>query len=182
MCLLGIRFESLGNNLCYDSVALGPTKGHAQVNDSSDSSEKERKGPIFQDIARFRGILFDTLLKPHDLTMSQGWVLVHAARESGMTQSELASRLEVATVTTSKLIDRLEDRGFLERRSDPTDRRSNRIYTTSKADAAIETMSETVRQVDSVASAGIDDVELATALQVLEKMRKNLREALASHT
>ena len=65
----------------------------------------EDHNPIYQDIARFRAILFDALLKPHDMTMSQGWVLVHLVRENGLRQSELAERLEVATVTTSKLID-----------------------------------------------------------------------------
>ena len=68
----------------------------------------EDYNPLYQDIARFRAIMFDSLLKPHDMTMSQGWVLVHLLRENGLRQSELAERLEVATVTTSKLIDRLE--------------------------------------------------------------------------
>ena len=59
--------------------------------------------PLYQDIARFRAILFDSLLKPHDMTMSQGWVLVHLLRENGLRQSELAERLEVFPLRITQL-------------------------------------------------------------------------------
>lgn len=144
------------------------------------SSLSENNNPIYQDIARFRAILFDAILKPHDMTMSQGWVLVHLLRESGLKQSELAERLEVATVTTSKLIDRLEARGYVERRSDPEDRRSNRIYATPQAKALVKVMTQTITEVDQIANQGISAQELETALSVLHKMRANLRTALTN--
>lgn len=134
--------------------------------------------PLYQDVARFRAILFDALLKPHDMTMSQGWVLVHLVRENGLRQSELADRLEVATVTTSKLIDRLEERGYVERRADPEDRRSNRVFATDKAKSLVKIMTQTIFEVDKVADVGIDPEDLKTTLKVLHVMRDNLRRAL----
>ena len=134
--------------------------------------------PMFQDIARFRAILFDALLKPHDMTMSQGWVLVHLVRENGLRQSELADRLEVATVTTSKLIDRLEARGYVERRSDPEDRRSNRVYATERAKSLVKIMTRTIFEVDEIANQGVSQADLETTLQVLGRMRANLKTAL----
>jgi MarR family transcriptional regulator, transcriptional regulator for hemolysin len=142
------------------------------------TSLSEDNNPVFQDIARFRAILFDALLKPRDMTMSQGWVLVHLVRENGLRQSDLADRLEVATVTTSKLIDRLEARGFVERRSDPEDRRSNRVYATAKAKSLVKVMTRTIFEVDEIANRGIDAAELETTLKVLRQMRTNLRTAL----
>ncbi|MGH1452705.1 MAG: MarR family winged helix-turn-helix transcriptional regulator [Paracoccaceae bacterium] len=136
--------------------------------------------PVYQDIARFRAIIFDSFLKPHDMTMSQGWVLVHLIRENGLRQAELASRLEIATVTTSKLIDRLEARGFVERRADPDDRRSNRIYATTKAKALVKVMTQTIFEVDEIANAGICDADLQVTLKVLRQMRSNLKTAIAS--
>jgi DNA-binding MarR family transcriptional regulator len=140
----------------------------------------EDHNPIYQDIARFRAILFDALLKPHDMTMSQGWVLVHLVRENGLRQSELAERLEVATVTTSKLIDRLEARGYVERRSDPEDRRSNRVYATPQAKSIVKIMTRTIYEVDEIANQGVTQDDLQTVLKVLGRMRTNLKSALSN--
>ncbi|CUH81124.1 MarR family winged helix-turn-helix transcriptional regulator [Tropicibacter naphthalenivorans] len=137
------------------------------------------KGPLFQDIARFRGIVFDALLRPHDITMSQGWAILHLVVEDGLRQADLAERLDIATVTTSKLIDRLEARGFVERQADPDDRRSKRLYPTDKARAVFKTMTSTQREVDAIANAGIDTEELLITLKVLGQMRANLKAAIA---
>ncbi len=140
----------------------------------------EDYNPLYQDIARLRAIMFDSLLKPHDMTMSQGWVLVHLLRENGLRQSELAERLEVATVTTSKLIDRLEARGYVERRTDPEDRRSNRVFATDQAKAIVKIMTKTIYDVDEIANVGIEQADLETTGKVLSRMRDNLRAALAN--
>ncbi len=144
-----------------------------------DISLTEDNNPIFQDVARFRALIFDSLLKPHDMTMSQGWVLVHLIRENGLNQSELAQRLEIATVTTSKLIDRLEARGYVERRPDPNERRSNRVYATPAAREIVKVMTRTVFALDEVANRGIPDEDLQTTLRVLRKMKDNLKDAIA---
>ncbi len=143
------------------------------------TSLSEDNNPIYQDIARFRAILFDALLKPHDMTMSQGWVLVHLVRENGLRQSDLADRMDIATVTVSKLIDRLEARGYVERRSDPDDRRSNRIYATPQAKGVVKVMTKTIFEVDEMASRGIPEEDLQTALSVLRQMKDNLKDALS---
>ena len=145
-----------------------------------ETSLSDDHNPIYQDIARFRAIIFDALLKPHDMTMSQGWVLVHLLRENGLRQSELAERLEVATVTTSKLIDRLEARGYVERRTDPEDRRSNRVFATDQAKAIVKIMTKTIYDVDEIANVGIEQADLETTGKVLSRMRDNLRAALAN--
>lgn len=157
----------------------GNSQGENGVSKTSSISLTEHHSPIYQDIARFRAIIFDNLLKPYDLTMSQGWVLVHLLRENGMNQSELASRLEIATVTTSKLIDRLETRGFVERRADPDDRRSKRVYATDAAKSVVKVMTQTIQEVDLIANQGLDDQALEAVKQSLLVMRENLRASVA---
>jgi MarR family transcriptional regulator, transcriptional regulator for hemolysin len=143
------------------------------------SSLSEDNNPIYQDIARFRAILFDAMLKPHDMTMSQGWMLVHLVRENGLRQSDLADRMDIATVTTSKLIDRLEARGYVERRPHPDDRRSNRIYASEAAKEVVKVMTKIIYEVDGIANKGISDEDLETTLRVLFVMKGNLKDALA---
>lgn len=146
-------------------------------NGSQDAAD--RSGPIFQDIARFRGIVFDNLLRPHDITMSQGLAIMHLIAENGLRQADLAERLDIATVTTSKLIDRLEARGFVTRQADPDDRRSKRLFPTEKACALFKTIASTQSRVDTIANAGVDPAELEVALKVLNQMRANLKRSIA---
>ena len=141
----------------------------------------EDNNPIFQEIARFRAILFDNLLKSHGITMAQGWALVILSRENGLSQSELADRLEIATVTTSKLIDRLETRGYVERRPNPGDRRSNLVFATAATESVVKVMSKTIIQVDQTANDGLTKSELDVTRTALVKMHENLKAALEKH-
>lgn len=134
--------------------------------------------PVFHELARFRAALFDAMLKPHGITISQAWVLAHLWRENGLSQSDIAGRMDVAVVTASKLIDRLEDHRFVERHVDPADRRSNRIYATETGMALVKVLTKIVKYVDSVANDGIAEDELATTLRVVGQMRANLKAEL----
>lgn len=143
------------------------------------SSLNANYSPVFQDIARFRQLIFDSLLKPHNVTMSQGFVLVQLFRENGLRQADIAQRMQVAPVTTSKLIDKLEAQGYVERRSDPDDRRSNRIWATGKGKDIVKIMTRTVRDIDQIANQGLTDAEFAAVMKALLVMRENLKQAAA---
>lgn len=135
--------------------------------------------PVFHELARVRAILFDAKLAPHGINLSQAWVLVHLWQEDGLSQSKIADRTDVATVTTSKLIDRLEERGFVARQVDPADRRSNLVFATREGRALVRVLTKIVYDIDEVANAGIAPPDLETALCVLGRMRENLKSELA---
>lgn len=147
------------------------------MNGQSKASLTDENNPLFQEIARFRALIFDSLLKPHDMTMSQGWVLVHLIRENGMNQKDLAKRLEIASVTVSKLVDRLEARGYVTRKPDPEDRRSNRVYATDAAKDVVRIMTDTIREVDTIANQGLDDQQQEALHEMLQIIRNNLKDA-----
>src|SRR5262249_54193644 len=59
---------------------------------------------------------------------------MHAlAQSNGMSLKELSARLGLAHSTVSGIVDRLEKRGLVERRTDETDKRLTRISVTRKA-------------------------------------------------
>jgi DNA-binding MarR family transcriptional regulator len=62
-----------------------------------------------------------------DVTMAQGRVLMVVGYGSGCTMSELASKLGIGVSAATGLVDRLVERGVLERESDPADRRVVRV-------------------------------------------------------
>ena len=64
----------------------------------------------------------------YGITRAQWAVLAKVERTEGLKQSELAEQMEMQPITLTRLIDRLCDNGWIERRGDDTDRRVNRLY------------------------------------------------------
>jgi MarR family transcriptional regulator, transcriptional regulator for hemolysin len=61
-------------------------------------------------------------------------VLTRLHRRPGASHSELAEMMEVEKATAGRMIDRLVANGWVERRSQPGDRRVKRVYLTSEAE------------------------------------------------
>ena len=133
---------------------------------------------IFHDIGRFRAQLFDRLIAPHGLTMSQAWVLAHLFVEDKLTQTEIARRMEMGTVTVGGLVDRLEAAGLVERHSEPTDRRAKRVWLTKAARPLGRVMDRCANEVNEAAFAGLPDQVVSEMMENLGKMRNNLLHAL----
>jgi MarR family transcriptional regulator, transcriptional regulator for hemolysin len=64
----------------------------------------------------------------YGITRAQWAVLAKVERFEGLKQSELAEQMEMQPITLTRLIDRLCENGWIERRSDDADRRVNRLY------------------------------------------------------
>ena len=64
----------------------------------------------------------------YGITRAQWAVLAKVERTEGLKQSELAEQMEMQPITLTRLIDKLCDNGWIERRGDETDCRVNRLY------------------------------------------------------
>lgn len=87
---------------------------------------------LIVDAARLQRTVFDRRVRKLGFTRTQWLVLRRLGEQPGVSQSELAEMLEVERASAGRLIDRLEENGWLERRQDDDDRRINRIYLTEK--------------------------------------------------
>jgi len=72
------------------------------------------------------------LLRRWDLSVAQFDVLVQVGLREGLTQQQLADQLLVTKGNVCQLLDRMEERGLLERRQEG---RANRLYLTEKGRA-----------------------------------------------
>ena len=72
------------------------------------------------------------------LTPGEGRTLAHAARAGEVRQIELAERMGVEPMTLSGYLDRLEARGLIERKPDPTDRRAKLVALTAAAEGVLD--------------------------------------------
>ena len=97
-------------------------------------------GFILNDVARLLRTAFDRRVKALGLTRSQWWVLNHLFRNDGITQSELADVLEVQKPTLGRLLDRMEQKGWIRREGHSGDRRAKRVFLTEEVEPAIKNM------------------------------------------
>lgn len=91
-------------------------------------------GSLFQDIAHLIRQRIDRELQPYGLTRLKWLAIGLIQSNSGLTQTELAQKLELKPAATGKLVDRLVERDLVERRPDETDRRIHRLILTQKSE------------------------------------------------
>lgn len=140
-----------------------------------------RIGFLVHDVSRMRRTLYDQAVRPLSLTRSQWWVLAQLSRHmgaSGMPQTELARLLDVGKVTIGGLVDRLEERGFVQRRPDADDRRAKRVVVTAEGRRVLKRMIEVSETLNATIFDGFSQEEMRIAEAVLERMKANIRMAL----
>lgn len=109
------------------------------------------------------------------LTRAQWQVLAHLARDEGMNQTSLAHLLDVEPITLGRLVDRLEGMGFVERRSDPRDRRQRNLFLTAQAWPELARIRALGAEVREEALGGIAQAERHRLMATLAAIKTNLQ-------
>lgn len=125
-------------------------------------------------IARLIRKQFDHSASSIGITRAQWTTISVVAGVPGTTQRRVAAMLEVGEVTAGRLIDKLCDEGLLERRANPTDRRSNLIYLKPAANAVLEKLTQLGGAQESRAFKGLSQQDLATLDRLLDRISENL--------
>ena len=131
-------------------------------------------GLILHDVARLLRIDFDRRVRDLGLTRSQWWVLTHLFRQDGLTQTELADLMEIQKASVGRLLDRLEEKHWIRRRSDPSDRRVNRVFLTTEVEPVVDEMRRRAALVRSDALAGLSQAQQEEFVNILLHIRGNL--------
>jgi len=99
-------------------------------------------------------------------------------RSEGMKQSELAELMEMQPITLTRLIDKLCDNGWIERRGDETDRRVNRLYLKKAARPLLGKLAGLRSELTATALEGISPQDAHRMLAQLELIKDNVRSAI----
>ena len=98
-------------------------------------------GWLVADVARMMRTVFDRRVRETGLTRPQWLALVRLKRRPGCSQSELADMMEIEKAPLGRIVDRLTEKGWIERRPDQVDRRVNRIYLTDRGERVFAAIS-----------------------------------------
>ncbi|HET7130626.1 MAG TPA: MarR family transcriptional regulator [Gammaproteobacteria bacterium] len=134
-------------------------------------------GFLINDVARLLRRNFNRRVQTLGLTQAQWRAVVHLSRNEGMTQVALADCLEIQPITLTRLIDRMEAAGWVERRNHPLDRRAVQLYLTSKSEPILEEMHARAADTVAMAVAGMPAAGQKQLIEDLQHMKRNLAAA-----
>jgi len=80
----------------------------------------------------------------HGLSSGQWKIILVLSIEDGFSQKDLAERIFVDSTTLVPIIDSMEKKGLVERRTDPKDRRNNRIFISGKSKSLADPIIESI--------------------------------------
>ena len=114
----------------------------------------------------------------YGITRAQWAVLAKVERSEGMKQTELAELMEMQPITLTRLIDKLCDNGWIERRGDDTDRRVNRLFLRKTGRQLLSKLSGLRSELTATALDGINPADAQRLLSQLEAIKENVRNAI----
>jgi DNA-binding MarR family transcriptional regulator len=132
---------------------------------------------LIHDTARLIRRRFDQAIRDLGLTQARWRVLAALNREPGMTQSELAERLDIEKAPLGLALGWLQQAGWIRRAVDPADRRARRVHLGEKAAPTLAVMEQRFRELEARYLRGFDETEVAELLQSLQAVRALLRQS-----
>jgi MarR family transcriptional regulator for hemolysin len=131
-------------------------------------------GFLLHDVARLMRKRFEQNARGLGLTRAQCSVLAHLSRHEGIQQGGLADILEIEPITLTRLLDRLEEAGLVERRAHPKDRRIRLLHLTDKAHPLIGEIFSIGADTRGEALEGVAEAERERLFAILSSMKANL--------
>jgi DNA-binding MarR family transcriptional regulator len=111
--------------------------------------------------------VFGRATKPLGLTIIEWYILRALYERDGQHASELARAVGRAATSFTPNLDKLEEKGLIERRPDPTDRRAVHIFLTDKAETLRGDVVRTGTEVDAALRQRFNAEEFDMFLSVL---------------
>ena len=126
------------------------------------------------DLSRLARRSFDARARQIGVTRQQWQVLVTLRRHEGVNQGGLAELLDVEPISVCRMVDRLQEADLVERRPDPADRRSWRLFLTAKAEVLLAQLRPLADEMEAQALDGISPAQRDDLYRLLDTIRNNL--------
>ncbi len=113
-------------------------------------------------------------LDRYDVTLEQFVVLYNLIDQDGINQKTLSKRVDKDQATLARILDILENRGYVERRTTERDRRAFLVYIT---DAGKQKVKETAHRLGDVHKdivSGIPEDKVERFIDLIKQMNENL--------
>ena len=135
---------------------------------------EENIGLLIHDVARLLRVLYDRQMASIGLTRSQWWLLTYLFFKDGINQSELAILMDIEKAPLSRLLDRMEKKGWVIRKNESKDRRTKNIYLSESIKPLISSMREKAANYRGESLSILTDKDLNKLKDILQILKKDL--------
>ncbi len=120
-------------------------------------------------------------LKPYDLTAEQFHLLKNIFENTPLSQNQLCEIGQKSAANVTRILDRLEKKGFAIREKNPADRRSTLLSLTSQGKKLVDEVSGLFESFSDRLTEGISEQDQALLAQLLLKVQDNLGTLTTTH-
>ena len=145
-------------------------------NVNQNEGDQQLLGTLIHEISLMNAKLFKHRMKEVGLTRTQWQVLYLLYREGRLSQTAIANSLMLAKPPLGKVVDRLEDGGWVQRCADANDKRAKLVSLTPKIKPMLGLLEKVVEEIGGVATIGMTGEEQATFVRLLNVAHTNLAE------
>jgi len=133
-------------------------------------------GFLTHDVSRLIKRRFDRKARQTGLpiTRRQAAVVLYIARNEGVSQSEVATWLDLEPIALVRMLDKLNEEGLVERRAHPTDRRVRTLWLTRAAWPTVAQILAINKAIREEAFAGMPPHARDTVIDILDGIKGNL--------
>ena len=117
----------------------------------------------------------DHRAKSRGTTRAQWIVLFRLRQQEGLSQVDLADVLELQPISLVRLLDRLVEHGLLERRTDPKDRRANRLFLTAQGKQLVDDLDSLRDAIAVDVMQGLSTEQMQTSLDALRAIKDRIK-------
>lgn len=125
---------------------------------------------LLSDKSRLVRRRFDESVRNHELTGPQARLLLVLERNPGLRQAFYAEELDIEPISLCRMVDRLEEGGWLTRVADPDDRRARLLQGTEKSKGIADGLRRTIEDMLEDLLSNLNDTERDDLTRLLEKV------------
>lgn len=112
----------------------------------------------------------DISIAEFGITSRHYGIMLILSRESGLQQITIGEKLKIDRTTMVKLVDTLEEVGFVERHRDPNDRRAYALSLTPKGHEVLPEMSSLIIEKEKATLSALTQTEIQELFRILLKL------------
>ncbi|WP_194775144.1 MarR family winged helix-turn-helix transcriptional regulator [Pararhodonellum marinum] len=107
-----------------------------------------------------------------DFTTSIGFVLININSKEGTPATKIAPLMGLEARSLTRMLKTMEEKGLIERKPDPIDKRSVRIFLTEEGKQKKEISVKTIKDFNQMVREVVEEEELTVFFKVFEKINK----------
>lgn len=132
---------------------------------------------LFKELKRMTKLHFEKtkkILDDYGLYVGQPRFLFSLLEEEGLSQKDMAKKLEVQPATVNVTLKRLEKAGFVEKRFDDTNKRASKIYLTDKGRETCLSAKVIIAELNNNIFSVLDEDEKSSLQAIIKKISSNI--------